>query len=99
MSTDSQVQTSEAQIFARLWENESGRLSAPAARMVLRLKFRDEDLARVHELARKNSDGIITRSELAEYDSYLKVGDMLAFLQSKARQVLKRKPAIRGRRG
>src|SRR5207237_852275 len=99
MSADTERESSEARICGRLWENESGRLSVATARMVLKLKFRDEDLARVHELAQKNSSGTITRSELAEYDRYLMVGDLLALLQSKARQVLKRKPAVRGRRG
>ncbi len=99
MSTKVQPPLSEAEIFIRLWEGETGRLSAPAARMVLKLGFRDEDKARMHELAAKNSGGTISPVELAEFDSFLKVADLLAILQSKARQVLKRKPVSRGHRG
>jgi len=51
------------------------------------------------ELAAKNGEGTISPAELAEYDDYVKLADLLAILQSKARQVLGRKPMLRGPRG
>lgn len=99
MTANGQTPMSEAEIFARVWEGESGRLSVGAARIILKLGFRDKDADRIHELAQKNSDGTITPAELAEYDGYVKVADLLAILKSKARQVLRRKPVPRGRRG
>jgi hypothetical protein len=99
MPTDVQTPLSEAKIFARVWEGDSGRLSAAAARVILKIGFHDEDVTRIRELARKNSEGSISAGELTEYDNYVKVADLLAILQSKARQVLKRKPVTRARRG
>ena len=40
-------------------------------------------------LARKNREGRISCAELNELDSYVKAGDLLAILQSKARKLLK----------
>jgi hypothetical protein len=80
---------SEAAIFARLWERGSGGLSPALARHIVQLGFPDEDKARMHELAVKNQEGRISPEERAELDSYLKVGDLLAILQSKARKFLK----------
>jgi hypothetical protein len=46
----------------------------------------DSDLqARLDELAYKNTDGIITESELAEYDEYLRASEEIGVLQAKAR--------------
>jgi hypothetical protein len=88
--TETASRTSEAAIFARLWETENGRLSPELARHVLRLSFSEEDKARLHELAVKNQEGRILHQERDELDSYIKVGDLLAILQSKARQLLKK---------
>lgn len=84
------TKTSEATIFARLWETNNGEMSPEAARIVLRLGFSDEDRARMHELATKNQESTITPEELQELDGYVKVGDLLAIIQSKARTLLKK---------
>jgi hypothetical protein len=89
--TDIAKKTSAAAIFARLWETENGRLTPELARHVLRLTFGPEDRDRMHELALKNQDGQISPAELEELDNYIKVGDLLALLQSKARKLLKSK--------
>lgn len=99
MPKNTETPKSIATIFTRLWEGRAGRLSVPAARQALKLGFPEEDLRRMGELAAKNGDGTITPAELAEYDDYVKVADLLAILQSKARQVLGVKPLLRGRRG
>jgi hypothetical protein len=44
----------------------------------------------MHNLAVKSQEGRLSPEELAELDSYIKVGDLLAILQSKARKVLKK---------
>lgn len=76
----------EAAIFARLWEGKSAVLTPALARHVLKLKFDDDDTARMHELAEKNREGHLTDAEQEELDNYVKVGDLLAILQSKARK-------------
>lgn len=81
--------TSEAAIFSRLWETDDGQMSPEIARHVLRLGFSDQDRARMHELAAKNQESSITSTEREELDNYVKVGDFLAILQSKARRLLK----------
>jgi hypothetical protein len=60
------------------------------ARSILGLSFPDEDKARMHELAVKNQEGQISAAELEELDNYIKVGELLAILWSKARQSLKK---------
>lgn len=81
--------TSEAAIFARLWEGSTGRLTAPLARHVLKLKFDESDVARMKDLAARNRAGALPADELEELDNFIRVGDLLATLQSKARQLLK----------
>jgi hypothetical protein len=83
--------TSEAAIFARLWDGGAS-LTPELARHVLGLKFIPADEARVRELIDRNREGKISATELDELDNYVRVGDLLALLQSKARQRLKQTP-------
>ncbi len=78
--------TSEAAILARLWEGSTGRLPAPLARHMLKMKFDESDVARMKELAARNRAGGATADELEELDNFIRVGDLLATLQSKARK-------------
>jgi hypothetical protein len=73
-------------------------LSPRLARQILDLKFSDKERERMHELAAKNQDGSLSRQESEELDNYVKVGDLLAILQSKARRLLKQAP-VRKRHG
>jgi hypothetical protein len=82
-------ENSEAAIFARLWDAGTRRLSPGLARHVLKLRFSDQDKTRMHELAEKNQAGKLSPAECAELDNYVKVADLLAILQSKARKRLK----------
>jgi hypothetical protein len=84
-----QQETSEAAIFARLWESREGVLSPELARQVLKRGFSELDQARMHELAAKNQAGTLTAAESDALHNYVKVGDLLAILQSKARKRLK----------
>jgi hypothetical protein len=83
---------SEAAIFGRLFANGRQPLTPELARHVLTLGFSDEDRTRMHELAVKNQAGQLSPPEAAELDSYIKVGDLVAILQSKARKFLKTRP-------
>lgn len=98
MGTRTGPMNSTATIFARLWEGPGG-LSAPVARHVLKLGFGDEDKARMRELAARNSTGELTDPEREELDDFVRVGDLLATLQSKARKFLKRTAATRNGHG
>lgn len=82
------TESSEAAIFARLWDTGENRISTELARYVLKLGFSDDDNARMHELAVKNQAGTLSAMEREELDNYVKVGDLLAILQSKARKRL-----------
>ena len=81
-------ETTEAAIFSRVWDDESKSLSPTVARHVLKLEFAAQDQARMRELAAKNQAGELTSDEADELDNFVKVGDLLALLQSKARQRL-----------
>jgi hypothetical protein len=82
---------SEVTILSRLLLNGQGGGTPEFARYLLSLEFSDEDKARMHELAVKNQAGTISPQELRELDGYLKAGDLLAILQSKARMALQKK--------
>jgi hypothetical protein len=78
-------------ILGRVLANGKGRLSSTMARHLLRLRFSDEDMGRMNDLAQRNQDGRLSRSEREELDSFVKVGHVIAILQSEARQALKKK--------
>ncbi len=90
---------SEAAIFARVWDRTDAGLTPALARHVLRLGFAEADVARMRELAEKNRDGRLTAAEREELDNFVRVGDLLAVLQSKARKLLKRTPSARNGHG
>lgn len=87
--------TSQAAIFARLWESADGGIPVPMARHILKLTFSEADERRMHELAQKNEAGQIAAEEVEELDNFVTAGDLLALLQSKARQTLRKKAATK----
>jgi hypothetical protein len=97
MTTARRVEgTNLATIFARLWDG-SDALTSDLARHLLTLRFADDDVARMRELTARNTAGELTPAETAELDDFIRAGDLLAVLQSKARMRLGRK--ARGRHG
>ena len=60
-----------------------------AARFLLTLDFSEADHARIQELSCKAQDGMLSDEERCELEGYVRLGDMLALLQSKARRSLK----------
>lgn len=80
------TETSEMAILRRIVDPEQPLLSTEAAQAILRLDFSAADRARMNELAAKNRDGKLTASEEQELDNYIRVGQTLGILQSKARR-------------
>ena len=91
MAVKDDATNSEVAIFGRILEAYPGELTSDAARYFLSLGFGDFDKARMHGLAVRNQDGALSPSEYDELQTYVKVGHLLAVLQSKARRFLKKK--------
>lgn len=81
--------TSEMAILRRVIDPEHPSFSVEAAHAILRLKFNAADRARINALAAKNRAGKLTAAEDEELDNYIRVGQTLGILQSKARRSLK----------
>ena len=83
------AETSEMEIFRRIVDPEQPFPSIEAARGLLRLNFSVGDRTRMNQLAAKNRIGNLTPSEEDELNSYIRVGQILGILQSKARRSLR----------
>lgn len=64
-------------------------ISPDAARSILTLEFKQADRDRVDLLAAKARTGALSKVEDEELENYIRVGDLLAIMQSKARRTLK----------
>ena len=60
----------------------------------LRIKFEQRDLDRMHELAVKNQDALLTPQERDEMEKYRNVAYLLDLMHSKARRALKNPRAV-----
>lgn len=91
MATNSHLpsQNTEAGILARLIQTRQDDLSLDAANYFLSLRFDDRDVARMNELSEMARLGTLGTADEAELDSYIHVGNLLAVMQSKARQALR----------
>ena len=76
-------------LWERLIEPEEQEMSSDAARHILTLKFAAADIERMNELAAKARQGTLTSEEDDELETYIRVGNRLSILKSKARQHLK----------
>ena len=83
------AETSEMEILRRIVDPKQPFLSAEAARALLRLDFNADDRTRMNQLAAKNRGGKLSPAEEQELNSYIRVGQMLGILQSKARRSLR----------
>ncbi|MFO0807841.1 MAG: hypothetical protein U0746_04390 [Gemmataceae bacterium] len=81
--------TSEAAIFSRVLEPEKPVMSPDVARLFLALDFPEADRTRMNTLAAKARKGALTAEENEELDNYIRVGDLLAIMQSKARRSIR----------
>lgn len=82
--------TNEMAILRRVIDPERPFPSKAAARAILRLAFKPSDRARINQLAARNRDGKLKPAEEEELNNYIRVGQTLGILQSKARQTLKK---------
>ena len=85
---DSQLaaQNTEAGILTRLIQTRLDDLSHDAANYFLSLRFDDNDVSRMNELSELARLGALATADAAELDSHIHVSDLLAVVQSKARQ-------------
>jgi len=76
-------------ILRRVVDPEKPFQSLEAARAILRLRFSSRDVTRMNRLAARNRAGTLKLKEEEELDNFIRVGQTLGILQSKARQSLK----------
>ena len=86
---DKAVSADEVPILARVLSKDDGQLPPATARYFLTLEFTDADKARMHELAVRNQDGLLTDAEEQEMIAFAKAGSLLSILKSRARRSLK----------
>lgn len=84
-------QTTGAAIFHRMVDSRTITLPQAAAQLFLTLDFHPTDHQRMADLSEKAQEGALSRKERAELEEYLRVADLLAVLQSRARRSLKTK--------
>jgi hypothetical protein len=83
--------TAEPAVLDRLLEPLVACLTPAVARKILKLRADPVARARVDDLARRYSAGLLTFDEQAEYRTYVSAGTFIAVLQSKARRILAQK--------
>jgi chorismate mutase len=86
------------EILRRIVEAEEQHLSPDAAKSILKLQFSRSDRRCMNRLAANNRKGELTPAEEEELWNYIRVGQTLGILQSKARRSLKRLPQDEGRK-
>ena len=91
MPHHSAIDSWETAILTRAIQPNGAKLSATAARAILRIRLDPSDAARLHEFLIKNQNAALTADERGELDGYLYVGLLLDLLQAKARAALARK--------
>lgn len=77
-------------IWNRLLRPDHGDMPLEVAQYFLQLTYDQKDLDRMHELAVKNQEGILTPQEQAELQNYRQVGLEFDLLRAKAWLSLKR---------
>jgi len=80
----------EAAILTRVIRPEKDDLPVEQAKALLRLRFEQSDLDRLHELVVKNQDDALTPAEKGELESYLRVSAFLDLMHAKARHSLRK---------
>jgi hypothetical protein len=83
----------ESAILTRLAGADGRALSSATAKGFLALAFSPADIDRMHELAAKAREGMLSADEQAEVEAYSRIGSLLGILKSKARRALKRRTA------
>lgn len=81
----------EAAILGRVIRPDQGDLPDEQARALLRMRFEQHDLDRLHDLLVKNRDDELMPAEKEELEGYLRVSALLDLMHARARYSL-RKP-------
>ncbi len=76
-------------ILDRIFSQDTGGMTRPAAEALLALHFPPSDIDRMNELAEKNRADRITPQERSEMEQYLEVGHLLDFVRLDALRFLK----------
>ena len=85
--------STEPNPLSRLLDPLARSLTPGAARALVNFRVDHETQGRIAQLAEKCNEGELTPKERAEYETYIRAGDLISILQSKARLLLKaRKP-------
>jgi hypothetical protein len=90
-TTKDRAASNEVTILARVLGNEEGRLPSDMARYLLSLGFGPADKARMHDLAVRNQEDLLSPNEKDELAAYAKAGTLLSILKSTARRRLRGK--------
>lgn len=77
-----------AEVLRSVFDLPGRGMTRPLAEGILALDFPEGDAARIDELNAKANEGVLTEEESSELETYVNIGDLLAYWQSKARQVL-----------
>ena len=74
----------EAAILARVVRPDNDDLPDEQAKALLRMRFEQSDLDRLHELVVKNQDDALTPAEKKELEGYLRVSAFLDLMHARA---------------
>ena len=78
----------EEAIIDEMLEPLAEALTPEAARLFVELKAPASVQARVDELAAKCNEGELTDLERADYEKYVRIGNLFALLKAKAKRVI-----------
>ena len=87
--TEKSVPVSMA-MLEQIADLDAKSISPETVRHLLELSFTRSHQEQVDALSQKAREGSLTPTERAELDEFIRVADLLAILQSRARQALKR---------
>ncbi len=80
-------------VLDELLEPLGACLTAEVAERVANLRAPESTQARMEALAQKSQEGSLSDPEREEYQALVSAGNFIAILQSKARRLLKDRPA------
>lgn len=79
---------SDAEILSAVIAPSRPDFDRAAAESILKLGFSDEQKQRMHDLAEKNNQGVISSLEREELEGYVRVGSFLNLVKAKAQNSL-----------
>lgn len=87
----------ETSIWRRLTEPSWDSLSREAGEAILRLRFAQSDIDRMHQLSSLAQETSLNKAQQEELETYLRIGRMVSILQAKARLAMKNQQSHSGR--